>query len=108
MEEVDNFGPGLPTETYLRARLLVDLSPPLIPGLYLPLGDGQVMWVYFRFEGVFKFCKKCGNVGHYAGSCLLSAYDAHHILHRRFQALEDGGWEFLHCLGDILFIHQHR
>lgn len=61
--DLDFNGDGVPLETDFRACLLIDLSQPLIPGCFLPLDGGQVVWVYFRYEGVFKFCKNCGCVG---------------------------------------------
>ena len=91
VEFVEDTGPGLPTEAFLRAKLVVDSTRPLIPGCFLPLDDGQVVWVYFRYEGVFKFCKQCGCVGHHTGRCPMSAYDAHHLIHRRFLEFEHDG-----------------
>lgn len=49
--DLDFNGDRVPLETDFRACLL-------IPGCFLPLDGGQVVWIYFRYEGVFKFCKK--------------------------------------------------
>lgn len=65
IEEMEEPMADLPTYPEIRAKMMVDLSKPLIPGCFLPLHDSQVIWVYFRYESVFRFCKNCGCVGHY-------------------------------------------
>lgn len=71
--------------------MVVDLSQPLISGCFLPLEDDRVSWVYFRYEGIYKFCKECGCVCHNTSRCNLSAYDAHRMIQRRVRDLEDKG-----------------
>lgn len=93
---MDNHESGLPAEQFLRARIIIDLTQPLIPGCFVPLDGQRVSWVFFRYEGVFKFCKKCGCVGHYTGRCNLSTYDAHLLIRRRIRGFEEGGMIVLH------------
>lgn len=76
IEEVDAEAASLPADTKVGAKMLVDLSKPLIPGCFLPLHDSQVIWLYFCYEGVFHFCKKCGCVGHCASACAISDYES--------------------------------
>lgn len=95
VEKLDNYGASLPLQPYLRALVSMDLTQPLIPGCYLPLEDNTVSWAYFRYEGIYKFCKECGCVGHNTGRCNLSAYDANRILQRRVRAFEEDGMTVL-------------
>lgn len=63
-------------------------------------GD-RVVWIYFRYEGVFKFCKECGCVCHNTGRCPLSAYEAQRIILRRVQEFEDNSMLILQTHEDI-------
>ena len=42
---------------------------PLIPGLYIDVQEGRTLWIDFRYEGVYLFCKRCGRIGHKSSSC---------------------------------------
>lgn len=88
VEKLDFQGNGLPDELEFRAKVYFDLSKPLIPGCFVPLQEGQAVWVYFRYEGVFKFCKKCGLVGHYTSNCRAMDYEAYTRITSRLQRLE--------------------
>ena len=101
VDTIENNGPRLPFEPYLRVRLMIDLSRPLIPGCFLPLDAERVIWVYFRYKGVYMFCKKCGRVG----PALVATTSPHmmhqRVVHWRIQEFETGGMKILHGLGDI-------
>lgn len=91
VNEIENNGSGLPNQPYLQARIVVDVTLPLIHGYYLFLDEEHVVWVYFRYEGVYKFCTECCLVGHYTGRCTLSAYDARRIINRHMREFEESG-----------------
>ena len=91
IEAIENHGVGLPTQPFLRAKIIIDLTQPLIPGCFLPTEGDRVSWVFFRYEGVFRFCKECGCIGHNTGRCNLSAFDATRIIQRRVRELERDG-----------------
>lgn len=57
IEEIVHANPDLPSPPEIRAKMMIDLSLPLITGCYLPLYDNQVVWVYFRYEGIFVSAK---------------------------------------------------
>ena len=97
VEAVDNYGSGLPLDPYIRARVLVDLTRPLIPGCFVPLEDKRVSWVYFRYEGIYRFCKECGCVGDNNGRCNLSAYECTMLRELSiddFMTLRKRAWRF--------------
>ena len=91
VDAIDDEYSGLPHQSFLRARLVLDITKPLIPGCFLPMHGGRVGWICFRYEGVFKFCKECGCVGHNTGRCPLSAYEAQRLIMRRIETFEDHG-----------------
>lgn len=88
IESIPDETMDLPKDPIFRAQMLTDVSKPLIPCCFLPLFDSQVIWVYFRYEGVFRFCKKCGCAGHYTRSCNLSDYEARRRIRVRVANLE--------------------
>lgn len=73
----------------------MDLYRPLIPGCFVPLDDNWVSWVYFRYEGIYRFYKECGCVGHNTGRCNLAAYDAQRIIQRHLHEFEEAGMAIL-------------
>lgn len=54
VDTIDNYGQGLPLQPFLRARVIIDLSQPLVPGCFVPLVGNRVSWVYVRYEGFYK------------------------------------------------------
>ncbi|KNA14740.1 hypothetical protein SOVF_104690 [Spinacia oleracea] len=92
VEKLNFQGSDLPNEPEYRAKVYFDFSIPLIPGCFVPLGEGQAIWVYFRYEGVFKFCKKCGLMGHYTSKCRTSDYQAYTRITCRLERLGNAGF----------------
>lgn len=54
---------------HLKARIRINITKPLAPGCYFEYEDGHLVWVSFRYEKVFRFCKKCGKIGHKTIAC---------------------------------------
>ncbi|OMP08983.1 hypothetical protein COLO4_05928 [Corchorus olitorius] len=54
---------------FMRTRVSVDLSAPLVPGCTLEMDDGTTQWVRFRYERIQKFCLNCGEIGHNYRHC---------------------------------------
>uniref|UniRef100_A0A803N9U8 Zinc knuckle CX2CX4HX4C domain-containing protein n=1 Tax=Chenopodium quinoa TaxID=63459 RepID=A0A803N9U8_CHEQI len=88
VETLECDGEGLPLDApEFRGQVLVDLSKPLVPGCFVP-GEFEPLWVYFRYEGVFMFCKKCGMVGHFKEFCHSLDYVAARRVTSRMEAFE--------------------
>lgn len=83
VEEMEEQDDNFPKNPEFRAKMIVDLSKPLVPSCFIPLLNSQVSRVHFRYEGVFHFCKKSGYVGHYTLACSLSDYEEHWRLRLR-------------------------
>lgn len=55
---------------YYRALVWIKLKASLIPGAFIEVQAGRSVWVDFRYEGVFNFCKRCGRIGHKQRWCI--------------------------------------
>ena len=91
VEAIEGANHSLPQHPFLRARLVFDITKSLIPGCFIPVEGNRLAWIYFRYEGIYKFCKECGCIGHNTGRCPLSAYEARRFLMRRIQGFEESG-----------------
>ncbi|KAL2938803.1 Lipid A export ATP-binding/permease protein MsbA [Bienertia sinuspersici] len=54
---------------YMQALVWIKPSKPLVPGCYIEYEPSNMLWVDFRYEGVFRFCNKCGRIGHTMSEC---------------------------------------
>lgn len=87
--------PGSPV-TCPRVKVLVNMLLPLIPVCYFPTYDNHVTWVQFKYEGIFRFCKKCGFVGHGPTTCRMPPLAGSALLERRFRKFEGRGFRVLY------------
>ncbi|XP_057249966.1 uncharacterized protein At4g02000-like [Beta vulgaris subsp. vulgaris] len=67
----DNASSSTGFKDIIRAKVLIPINNPLVPGFYLNRQEGPREWVDFRYEGVFVFCSKCGRIGHRRPRCRL-------------------------------------
>lgn len=56
---------------YLRAKVIIPINNPLVPGFFFNKQEGPLEWVDFKYEGVFIFCTKCERIGHKRLRCRL-------------------------------------
>ena len=62
---------GLGRGRYLRIRVDVDVSLPLLRGKILERADGSSFWVDFQYEDLPTFCYRCGCLGHGGNECIV-------------------------------------
>ncbi|KAF7821686.1 hypothetical protein G2W53_027141 [Senna tora] len=53
----------------LRVKVMVDPSKPLLMGTFLPLGNGNKIWVSCTPERAYRVCEQCGRLGHLDRDC---------------------------------------
>ena len=57
--------------SFIRVRVLVDISQPLCRGRLITLEDGKVHWVSFKYERLPIICYWCGRLDHDEKDCHL-------------------------------------
>ncbi|XP_074310242.1 uncharacterized protein LOC141646048 [Silene latifolia] len=94
--EEETYPSLLPPRNFVRVKVWIDLSKPLIPGCYLALNDREQQWISFSYEGVFRFCKTCGLVGHRISFCPSSKDAGARAIRARLDDLAARGLVVLH------------
>jgi hypothetical protein len=69
VEMVDTDEEGAAWGEFLRARIKVDLTKPLLRGRRLKV-QGKSIWARFQYEQLPRFCFVCGVIKHGKGGCL--------------------------------------
>jgi hypothetical protein len=70
VEEVETDEDGIGWGEYLRVRICLDISKPLVRGRVLKL-NGEITWVAFQYERLPRFCFQCGIICHGEGGCIV-------------------------------------
>ncbi|XP_074265918.1 uncharacterized protein LOC141588371 [Silene latifolia] len=66
IEEFDT----IPDHDFLRMRVTIRLGCPLNPGFFLACCANKLLWIQFKYEELFKYCTRCGRIGHKSGQCI--------------------------------------
>ena len=69
VEMVDTDEEGAVWGEFLRARIKLDLTKPLLQGMRLKI-QGKSIWVRFQYEQLPRFCFECGVIKHGKRGCL--------------------------------------
>jgi hypothetical protein len=69
VEEVETDEDGIGWGEYLRVRICLDISKPLVRERVLKL-NGETTWVAFQYERLPRFCFQCGIICHGEGGCI--------------------------------------
>ncbi|XP_074265845.1 uncharacterized protein LOC141588296 [Silene latifolia] len=94
--EEESYPSLLPPRNFVRVKVWVDLSKPLIPGCYLALNDREHQWIGFSYEGVFRFCRTCGLLGHRVSFCPSGKVHGSRGIQARLNELTARGLQVLH------------
>ncbi|KAF5443021.1 hypothetical protein F2P56_035618 [Juglans regia] len=65
---VDTDDSGVCWGSFLRLRVMIDLTKPLARGRFLTLGNAKY-WIPFKYERLPNFCYHCGKIKHVTGMC---------------------------------------
>jgi hypothetical protein len=68
VDDLDSTGPIC--QPFLRFRVALDTSKPLLPGFFLPRPGKEPLWISFRYERLGDYCTLCGLIGHKKNQCL--------------------------------------
>jgi hypothetical protein len=60
---------GLICQPFLRFRVELDATQPLLPGFHLPRSGNEPLWISFRYERLGDYCTLCGLIGHKRNQC---------------------------------------
>ncbi|KAH9621677.1 hypothetical protein KSS87_012029 [Heliosperma pusillum] len=94
--EEESFPSLLPTRNFVKIRVWIDLSKPLIPGCYLALTKREHAWISFSCEGIFRSCKTCRKIGHLVSFCPFGKVRGVKGIKGRIDKLDDNVLEVLH------------
>ena len=81
-----------PSNSYLRLRVRVNLEQPLRPRFFLAGKDNSHIWVQLRYEEIFKYCIRCGRVGHMKDRCNRYISEVNGDLDRLMRKSSDRGF----------------
>lgn len=68
----DNPSTSQGIKDYLRAKVIIPIDHPPVPGFYFVSENHEPDWVDFCYEGVFVYCTKCGRIWHRRPRCRFS------------------------------------
>jgi hypothetical protein len=60
---------GLICQPFLRFRVELDATQPLLPGFHLPRSGRDPLWISFRYEWLGDYCTLCGLISHKRNQC---------------------------------------
>ncbi|KAF7841821.1 reverse transcriptase [Senna tora] len=85
--QVDFSDQGFRNLRYLRVKVEVDRSLPLLMGFYVLLDDDRTIWIQCRYERMFRICRQCGCIVHVAKDCKKTRRRAQAAIEAQKEAL---------------------
>lgn len=71
--DIDKDGAGW--DHFLRVKILVDITKPLVRGNLINCSC-NLLWITFKYEKLPNFCFICGIIKHHSSGCLISALNS--------------------------------
>ncbi|MBA0683294.1 hypothetical protein Goari_024962 [Gossypium aridum] len=72
-------------------RICVCINPwlPLIAGAFVRSCNGPHLWISFRYEQVYKFCRSCGHIGYTFPHCIFDNANIEAVINNQMLDIQD-------------------
>ena len=72
---------------FMRVRVWINPNYPLLTGCMIKKDHGVLTWIEFRYERVYKVCKRCGIIGHSIPHCPHSNSEIEHMINEQIEGI---------------------
>jgi hypothetical protein len=69
LELDNNNSSGIISRPFIRLKIEINTSLPLVSGFYMPCEGTKSRWITFQYEHLDEYCSSCGLIGHVTKFC---------------------------------------